>query len=151
MPSKGPQSRFFSSGRLNYISNRKTRLIRRWFPTSVVNPGRLSGIRLFFHPGSELSTSRIRTISIPYPWSSSKNLSILTPQKKAKKSFSALKNMIGFVHPRSPDPDADFLPSRIHPGVKKILNPGSATWFFKELIVPDPGFNLKNSLRRILN
>jgi hypothetical protein len=35
------------------------------------------------------------------------------PKKRQKKSFSALKNMIGFVHLRSPDPDADFLPSRI--------------------------------------
>ncbi len=36
--------------------------------------------------------------------------------------------MIRVVHPgsRIPDPDADFLPSRIpDPGVKKVPNPGS--------------------------
>jgi hypothetical protein len=57
---------------------------------------------------------RIRTVSIPDPGSSSKNLSILTP-KKAKKWFLSSKNMIRVVHPgsRIPDPDADFLPSRI--------------------------------------
>ena len=39
--------------------------------------------------------------------------------------------MIRVVHPgsRIPDPDADFLPSRIpDPGVKKAPNPGSRIW-----------------------
>jgi hypothetical protein len=50
---------------------------------SVADPGCLSRIPdpTFFHP-----RSRIRTVSIPDPGSSSKNLSILTP-KKAKKWF----------------------------------------------------------------
>jgi hypothetical protein len=54
--------------------------------TSVADPGCLSRIPdpTFFHPGS-----RIRTVSIPDPGSSSKNLSILTP-KKAKKMVSKL-------------------------------------------------------------
>ncbi len=54
-------------------------------------------------PGSDFIPSRIRTVSIPDPGSSSKNLSILTP-KKQKNGFYALKNMI-----------------------KKAPNPGSAT------------------------
>jgi hypothetical protein len=68
----------------------------------------------FFHPGP-----RIRTVSIPDTGTSSKNLSILTP-KKAKKWFPSSK--------KYPDPDTDFLPSRI-PGSKRhpIPNPGSAT------------------------
>ncbi len=53
---------------------------------SVADPGCLSRIPdpTFFHPGS-----RIRTVSIPDPGSSSKNLSILTPQK-AKEMVSKL-------------------------------------------------------------
>jgi hypothetical protein len=74
----------------------------------------------FFHPGS-----RIRTVSIPDPGSSSKNLSILTP-KKAKKWFLSSKKYDPGCSSRIPDPDADFLPSRIpDPGVKKVPNPGS--------------------------
>ncbi len=74
----------------------------------------------FFHPGS-----RIRTVSIPDPGSSSKNLSILTP-KKAKKSFLSSKKNDPGCSSRIPDPKADFLPSRIlDPGVKKAPNPGS--------------------------
>jgi hypothetical protein len=68
----------------------------------------------FFHPGS-----RIRTVSIPDPGSSS---------KKQKNGFQALKNKIRVVHPRSrvPDPDADFFPSSIpDPGVKKLPILGS--------------------------
>ncbi len=49
----------------------------------------------FFHPGSW-----IRTVSIPDPGSSSKNLSILT-LKKAKKWFLSSKSMIRVVHPGS--------------------------------------------------
>ncbi len=47
-------------------------------PDSVADPGCLSRIPnpTFFHPGS-----RIRTVSIPDPGSSSKNLSILTQNK----------------------------------------------------------------------
>ncbi len=57
--------------------------IKHQFPGSVADLGCLSRIpsQTFFHPGS-----RIRTVSIPDPGSSSKNLSILTP-KKAKKWF----------------------------------------------------------------
>ncbi len=52
--------------------------------SSVADPGCLSWIPdpTFFHPGS-----RIRTVSIPDPGSSSKNLSILTP-KNSKKMVS---------------------------------------------------------------
>jgi hypothetical protein len=49
----------------------------------------------FFHPGS-----RIRTVSIPDPGSSSKNLSILTP-KKAKKWFLSSEKYDPVVHPGS--------------------------------------------------
>jgi hypothetical protein len=89
--------------------------------TSVADPGCLSRIPdpTFFHPGS-----RIRTVSIPDP-GSSKNLSILTP-KKAKKWFLSSKKYNPGCSSRIPDPDADFLPSRIpDQGVKKAPNPGS--------------------------
>ncbi len=60
----------------------------------------------FFHPGS-----RIRTVSIPDPGSSSKNLSILTLKKAKKKWFQSTKKyepgcssrirMLTFSHPGS--------------------------------------------------
>jgi hypothetical protein len=50
----------------------------------------------FSHPGS-----RIRTVSIPDPGSSSKNLSDLTPKKAKKMVSKLLKNMIRVVHPGS--------------------------------------------------
>jgi hypothetical protein len=81
---------------------------------SVADPGCLSRIRLFpipdpncLHPGS-----RIRTVSIPEPGSSSKNLSILTPKKAKKWFLSSKKYDLGYSS-RILDPDADFLPSRI--------------------------------------
>ncbi len=76
-------------------------------------------------PGSDFFPSRIRTVSIPDLGSSSKNLSILTPQK-SKKWFLSSKKYDPGCSSRIPDPDANFLPSRIpHPGVKKAPNPGS--------------------------
>ncbi len=72
----------------------------------------------FFHPGS-----RTRTVSIPDPGSSSKNLSILTPQK-TKKWFLSSKKYDPGCSSRIPDPDADFLPIP-DSGVKKAPNPGS--------------------------
>ncbi len=90
-----------------------------------VYPG--SRIRLFSIPDPR---SRIRTVSIPDPGSSSKNLSILTA-KKAKKWFLSSKKYDPGCSSRIPDPDADFLPSRIpDPGVNKAPNPGSR--------IPDP-------------
>jgi hypothetical protein len=48
------------------------------------------------------------------------------PQKS--KWFQSFKNYDPNCLSRIPDPDADFLPSRIQdPGVKKAPNPGSAT------------------------
>jgi hypothetical protein len=50
------------------------------------------------------------------------------PQKSKKKWFQSFKNYDPNCSSRIPDPDADFLPSRIQdPGVKKAPNPGSAT------------------------
>jgi hypothetical protein len=89
---------------------------------SEADPGCLSRIPdpTFYHPGSELSPSRI-----PDPGSSSKNLSILTPQKR-KKWFLSSKKYDPGCSSRIPDQDADFLPSWIpDPGVKKAPNPGS--------------------------
>jgi hypothetical protein len=77
--------------------------------------------------GSDFFPSRIpdRTVSIPDPGSSSKNLSILTP-KKAKKWFLSSKKYDPGCSSRIPDPDADFLPSQIpDPRLKKAPNPGS--------------------------
>jgi hypothetical protein len=78
----------------------------------------------FFHPGSW-----IRTASIPDPGSSSKHLSILTP-KKAKKWFLSSKKYDPGCSFRIPDPDADFLPSRIQGSKRHPIpdpGPGSAT------------------------
>jgi hypothetical protein len=82
-----------------------------------VYPG--SRIQLFSipDPGSELSPSRI-----PDPGSSSKNLSILTPWFLSSKKYDP------GCSSRIPDPDADFLPSRIQ-GSKRhpIPDPGSGS------------------------
>ncbi len=89
--------------------------------SSVADPGCLSRIPdpTFFHPGS-----RIRTVSIPDPGSSSKNLS----KKSQKKWFLSSKKYDPGCSSRIPDPDADFLPSRIpEPGVKKVPDPGSGS------------------------
>jgi hypothetical protein len=80
----------------------------------------------FFHPGS-----RIRTVSIPDPGSSSKNLSILTP-KKTKKWFLSSKKYDPGCSSRIPDPDADFLPSRI-PGSKRHPIPDPDPQYWKEI------------------
>ncbi len=94
---------------------------------SVADPGCLSRIPdpTFFHPGS-----RIRTVSIPDPGSSSKNLSILTP-KKAKKWFLSSKKYDPGCSSRIPDPDADFLPSR-------IPDPGPRVQKGTQSRIPDP-------------
>ncbi len=95
-------------------------------------------------PGSDFIPSRIPDPNCLHP-GSSKNLIILTP-KKAKKWCLSSRKWSGLFIPdpgsgclsskkydqgcssRIPDPDADFLPSRIpDPGVKKAPNPGSAT------------------------
>jgi hypothetical protein len=75
-------------------------------------------------PGSDFFPSRIRTVSIPDPGSSSKNLS--KPQKYQKKWFLSSKKydpgcssrirMLTFSHPGSRIPD---------PGVKNAPNPRS--------------------------
>ncbi len=89
--------------------------------SSVAGPGCLSRIPdpTFFHPGS-----RIRTVSIPDPGSASKNLGVLTPQKKTKKWFlSSRKYDLGCS---SRIRMLTFYPSRIpDPGVKRAPDPGS--------------------------
>ncbi len=118
------------------------------------------------YPGSRnFFSSRIRTVSIPDPGSSLKNLSILTP-KKAKKWFLSSKKYDPSCSSRIPDPDADFLPSRIpDPGVKKAPNPGSRIRiriykqcflaipirhnFFRIRILPPTSINIKKSRIRI--
>ncbi len=86
--------------------------------SSVADPGCLSRIPdpTFFHPGSELSPSRILIKEFKY----------FNPQKSKKKWFLSSKKYDPGCSSRIPDPDADFLPSRIpDPGVKKVPNPGS--------------------------
>jgi hypothetical protein len=82
--------------------------------------------------------SLIRTVSIPDPGTSSKNLSILTP-KKAKKWFPSLKIMIWVVHPGSrirmltfSHPGSRIEGSKRHPipdpqhcGIRCLFDPGS--------------------------
>ncbi len=88
---------------------------------SVADPGCLSRIPdpTFFHPGS-----RIRTVSIPDPGSSSKNLSIITP-KKAKKWFLSSKKF---------DPGCS---SRIR--MLTFSHPGTRIQGLKKHPIPDPG------------
>jgi hypothetical protein len=80
----------------------------------------------FFHPGS-----RIRTVSIPDPGSSSKNLSILTPKKPKKWFLSSKKydpgcssriRMLTFSHPRF-----RIQGSKRHP----IPDPDPQHWFLR--------------------
>ncbi len=94
---------------------------------SVADPGCLSRIPdpTFFHPGSELSPSRI-----PDPRSSTKNLCILTP-KKAKKWFLSSKNMMWVVHPGS----------RIR--MLTFSHPGSRIQGSKRHPIPDPGSRIR--------
>ncbi len=92
------------------MSNTSVKYLKSEDIGSVADPGCLSRIPdpTFSHP-----RSRIRTVSIPDPGSSSKNLSILTP-KKAKKWFLSSKKYDPGCSSRIPDP-----------GVKKASNPGS--------------------------
>ncbi len=91
-------------------------------------------------PGSDFFPSRIRTVSIPDPGSSSKNLSILTP-KKPKNWFLSSKNY---------DPGCSsrirmltFYPSRI-PGSKRHSIPDPQHWYIFNLRFLDlsPGLGL---------
>jgi hypothetical protein len=87
--------------------------------------------------------SRIRLFPIPDPNCLHPGSRILikeykyfNPPKKQKKWFQSSKKYNPGCSSRIPDPDAEFLPSRIpDPGVKKAPNPesGSAT------LVADPG------------
>ena len=85
-----------------------------------LSPRRLVKICLFVpdvYPGSDFFPSRIRTVSIPDPRQ--------TPKKEKKRFLSSKKHDPG-CSSQIPDPDTDFLPSRIpDPGVKKVPNPGS--------------------------
>jgi hypothetical protein len=76
--------------------------------------------------------SRIRLFSIPDPNCLHPGSRILIKElkyfnpKKTKKWFPSSKKYDPDCSSRIPDPDADFLPSRIpDPGVKKAPNPGS--------------------------
>jgi hypothetical protein len=112
-------NRTYFRGKLT-LSYRMLTLIQPVWRIRDVYPGPRIPDPTFFHPDS-----RVRTVSIPDPGSSSKNLSILTP-KKAKKWFLSSKKYDPGCSSRIPDPDADFLPSRIpDPGVKKAPSPGS--------------------------
>ncbi len=86
---------------------------------SVADPACLSRIRLFSipDPGSELSPSRILIKEFKY-----------CNPKNSKKWFLSSKKYDPGCSSRIPDPDADFLPSRIpDPGVKKVPDPGSGS------------------------
>jgi hypothetical protein len=63
----------------------------------------------FFHPGSRILIKEFKYFN----------------PKKSKKWFLSFKRYDPGCSTRIPDPDADFLPSRIpDPGVKKAPNPG---------------------------
>jgi hypothetical protein len=83
--------------------------------------------------------SRIRLFSIPDPNCLHPGSRILIKEfkyfnpKKAKKWFLSSKKYDPGCSSRIPDPNVDFLPSRIpDPGVKKAPNPGS------RIRIPDP-------------
>jgi hypothetical protein len=102
----------------------------------VADPGCLSRIPdpTFFHPGSELSPSRILIKEFKY----------FKPKKK-KKWFLNSKKYDPGCSSRIPDPDADFLPSRIQ-GSKRhpIPDPGSGSATLFLIIIKK--LNLKNSI-----
>jgi hypothetical protein len=78
-------------------------------------------------PGSDFFPSRIPDPNCLYPGSRIliKEFKYFNP-KKAKKWFLSSKKYDPGCSSRIPDPDADFLPSRIpDPGVKKAPNPRS--------------------------
>jgi hypothetical protein len=80
-------------------------------------------------PGSDFFPSRIPDPNCLHPGSRIliKEFKYFNP-KKGKKWFLSSKKYDPGCSSRIPDPDADFLPSRIpDPGVKKAPNPGSAT------------------------
>jgi hypothetical protein len=80
------------------------------------------------YPGSDFFPSRIPDPNCLHPGSRIliKELKYFNPQKSKKKWFLRSKKYDPGCSSRIPDPDADFLPSRIpDPGVKKAPNPGS--------------------------
>jgi hypothetical protein len=81
----------------------------------------------YVYPGSRIRLSSIPDPNCLHPGSSSKNLNFSTP-KKAKKWFLSSKKYDPGCSSRIPDPDADFLPSRIQ-GSKRhpIPDPGSGS------------------------
>ncbi len=88
-------------------------------------------------PGSDFFPSRILDPGFeflhPYSISTSKNLSILTPN-----FFLLLKKWSGLL---IPDPDPDFYPFRIpDPGVKKTPDPGFATLQWRKSFVDEEIF-----------
>ncbi len=93
-----------------------------------VYPG--SRIRLFSIPDPG---SRIRTVSIPDPGSRIliKECKYFNPSKKQKKWFLSSKKYDPGCSSRIPDPDADFLPSR-------IPDPGSRGQKGTQSRIPDP-------------
>jgi hypothetical protein len=118
-PHSDPDTQFGSGSRRTKITlkHRQKYLCSPVWPIRDVYPG-----------------SRIRTVSIPDPgsWILNKEFKYFNPsQKKAKKWFPSSKKYDPSCSSRIPDPDADFLPSRIpDPGVKKAPNPGCQ--------IPDP-------------
>ncbi len=103
--------------------------------TSVADPGCLSRIPdptfsipdpNCLHPGSRILIKQFKYFN---------------PQKSKKNGFQDLKNMIRVVHPgsRIPDPDADFLPSRIpDPGSRG--QKGTQSWIRIRNTVRNTGF-----------
>ncbi len=78
-------------------------------------------------PGSDFFPSRIPDPNCLHPGSRIlKEFKYFNPQKSTRKWFLSSKKYDPGCSSRIPDPDADFLPSRIpDPGVKKVPNPGS--------------------------
>jgi len=108
--------------------------------TSVADPGCLSRIPdlNFFHPGS-----RIRTVSIPDPRSSSKNLSILTP-KKSKKWFLSSKKYDPGCSSQIPDSGSGCW-------LSPIPDPGSRGQKGTQSRIPDPDPQHWYSLQKFLS
>jgi hypothetical protein len=90
------------------------------------------------YPGSWIQLLSIPDPNCLHPGSSSKNLSILTP-KKQKKWFLSSKKYVPGCSSRIPDPDADFLPSRIQ-GSKRhpIPDPNPQHWI-QNTVFPGSG------------
>ncbi len=109
-------------------------------PNSYLSFPQCCGSGMFIpDPGSDFFPSRIPDPNCLHLGSRILIKEFKNFQKKTKKWFLSSKKYDPGCSSRIPDPDTDFLPSRIpDPGVKKAPNPGS------RIRIRNTGFPLQN-------